>query len=71
MDLLFSRAGRTFTRRDRPLLRWVATDTDWSHGDGDEVRGEIADLALTAAGRSARTERLAGDGVPAIRTWLD
>jgi uncharacterized protein (TIGR03083 family) len=71
MDLLFSRVGRSFTRRDRPSVRWVATDDDWSHGDGDEVRGALADLALTAAGRSARVERLLGDGVPAIHAWLD
>jgi uncharacterized protein (TIGR03083 family) len=70
MDLLFGRVRRAFTRSDRPSLRWVATDDEWSHGDGDEVRGALADLALTAAGRRARIERLAGDGVPAIRTWL-
>jgi uncharacterized protein (TIGR03083 family) len=71
MDLLFSRVGRSFTRRDRPSLHWVATDDDWSHGDGHEVRGALADLALTAAGRSARIECLSGNGVQAIRNWLD
>lgn len=70
MDLLFSRAGRSFTRGGRPSLRWVATDDDWSQGDGREVRGTLADLALTAAGRRARIDRLEGDGLPAIRTWL-
>jgi uncharacterized protein (TIGR03083 family) len=70
MGLLLSRTGRSFTSRGRPRIRWVATDHDWSQGEGGEVRGALADLALTAAGRSARLERLEGEGVPSIRAWL-
>ncbi len=70
MGLLSSRAGRSFARKGRPQVRWVATDHDWSHGEGGNVRGALADLALTAGGRSARLERLEGEGVPSIRAWL-
>ena len=70
LDLLFRRLGRSFTRDDRPDVRWVATDHEWSHGTGAEVRGTMSDLALTAAGRPARLDRLEGDGVAPLRSWL-
>ena len=60
LSLLFSRVGRSFTRRDRPTVRWAANDKAWSTGNGPEVRGNMADLALAAAGRSARLDRLDG-----------
>lgn len=69
MDLLFSPARRPFTRRRRPAVRWVATDHPWAHGEGEEVRGDIADLALAAAGRGARLDRLDGEGLPKLRAW--
>lgn len=71
LELLFSRVGRSFTRRDRPEARWVATDHSWVHGNGPEVRGTMEDLALTAAGRGARINDLQGEGVAALRDWLD
>jgi uncharacterized protein (TIGR03083 family) len=70
LDLLFSRFRRSFTSRGRPNVRWTAEDHAWSHGDGPEVRGAMQDLALTAAGRAARIDRLSGDGVAAVRAWL-
>ena len=39
-------------------LRLVATDIDWSAGQGTEIRGPIADLLLLLTGRS--TSRLSG-----------
>jgi len=71
MELLFSRAGRSFARPGRPAIHWTATDQDWSHGEGQTVRGNIADLALTAAGRDARLDGLEGEGVPLLRAWLN
>lgn len=71
LDLLFSRVGRAFSTGGRPGLRWMATDREWSHGDGPLVRGTVADLALTAAGRGARIDHLDGDGVSLARAWLD
>ena len=70
MGLLLSRAGRAFAGTGRPTVRWVATDHDWSQGQGREVTGMLEDLTLTAGGRSARVGQLEGDGVPSIRTWL-
>lgn len=45
MELLSGRFGRSFSRPYRPAVRWVATDHDWSSGEGPEVHGEMADLA--------------------------
>jgi uncharacterized protein (TIGR03083 family) len=70
LGLLFSRIGRAFTSEGRPTVRWVAVDHEWSRGDGPDVRGTMADLALTAAGRMARVQNLHGDGVPIVRDWL-
>ncbi len=68
--LLFGRAGKTLGRSGRPAVRWTATDHEWSHGDGPIVRGTMADLTLTVAGRGARLDHLEGEGVPSVRTWL-
>ncbi|HEY1176036.1 MAG TPA: maleylpyruvate isomerase family mycothiol-dependent enzyme, partial [Phytomonospora sp.] len=46
-------------------VRLVATDCDWTHGDGVELRGPIADLMLTATGRRAGLAALEG---PALET---
>lgn len=43
-------------------LRLTATDVDWSHGEGPELRGPIAALLLTAAGRPALRDQLTGPG---------
>ena len=44
-------------------LRLAATDTDWSHGDGAEVRGPGASLALAMTGRPNGLADLDGEGV--------
>ncbi|MGY1856045.1 maleylpyruvate isomerase family mycothiol-dependent enzyme [Modestobacter sp. SYSU DS0290] len=43
-------------------LRLVATDLDWSAGDGAEVRGRGVDLLLAACGRGAVLPELDGPG---------
>ena len=70
LGLLFGPFGRSFTSKGRPAVRWVAVDHQWSHGNGPDVRGTMADLALTAAGRGARVPHLDGDGVAIIEDWL-
>ncbi|MDX6261566.1 MAG: hypothetical protein QOH84_3254 [Kribbellaceae bacterium] len=51
-----------FKARKRLIgLRLVASDIDWSVGDGAEIRGPIADLLLLLSGRPA--VRLSGAGV--------
>lgn len=44
-----------------------ATDTDWSHGSGPEVRGPLLSLLLAGSGRRAALDDLAGDGVGVLR----
>ena len=56
--------------RGRPVLHWVATDVAWQHGSGDEARGTVADLMLTASGRGARIHALTGAGQPALAEWV-
>jgi uncharacterized protein (TIGR03083 family) len=46
-------------------LRLVASDIDWSVGDGAEVHGPIADLLLLLSGR--RPARLSGAGVERLQ----
>lgn len=43
-------------------LRLVATDLDWQHGDGPEVRGTGEALLLAMTGRPAVISELAGPG---------
>ncbi len=70
MGLILGLAGRAVLGSRPPAVRWVATDLDWRHGDGDEVRGAMADLALAAAGRRARIDHLDGYGVEVLWAWL-
>lgn len=49
-------------------LRLVATDADWSHGDGDrEVRGPSGDLLLVTTGHPSGLAALEGPGVDELR----
>ncbi|MDP8928313.1 MAG: maleylpyruvate isomerase family mycothiol-dependent enzyme [Actinomycetota bacterium] len=47
-------------------LRLVATDVDWSHGDGPEVTGPGESLLLAIAGRDVSLGELSGDGLAAM-----
>ena len=48
-------------------LRLVATDEDWSHGEGPDVRGSLLDLLVAATGRGVACDGLTGDGVATLR----
>lgn len=51
-------------RRRFEGLRFVATDAQWSAGEGPrEIQGPVGDLLLLATGRSAGLDRLTGTGV--------
>jgi hypothetical protein len=65
-----AKARRGFVSKRLPSLRYVATDLDWSHGDGEALTGPAKALGLTLAGRPARLEELSGPGTAAIRSWL-
>lgn len=51
-------------------LRLVATDIEWSHGDGPEVTGPADALVLTLSGRRVALGELAGPGVATLATRL-
>ena len=72
LDLLVSPKGsRAFAPKGRPSVTLAATDLDWQHGEGPEVTGEAADLALAVSGRTVRIDALDGPGAGAIAEWLD
>jgi uncharacterized protein (TIGR03083 family) len=48
-------------------LRFTASDIDWTHGVGSEVRGPILSLVLAMTGRSAALADLTGAGVASLR----
>lgn len=51
------------TKRTVAGLRLVATDVDWAHGDGPELRGPGEALVVAAGGRAVALAELTGDGV--------
>ncbi|MGS0688350.1 maleylpyruvate isomerase family mycothiol-dependent enzyme [Nakamurella sp. GG22] len=55
--------ARVFADLDHHGLRFVATDADWSAGDGEEVRGPLLSIVLVLAGRPVGAEHLEGSGV--------
>jgi uncharacterized protein (TIGR03083 family) len=61
--LVMPKARRGFVSRSVQDFHLVASDVDWAHGTGDEVRGPAVALALAMMGRRARWEDLAGPGV--------
>jgi uncharacterized protein (TIGR03083 family) len=48
-------------------LTFQATDTDWSAGEGPEVKGPALSLLLAITGRKAALGDLSGDGVATLR----
>lgn len=51
-------------------VQMIATDTDWSHGSGPEVRGPILSLVLAMTGRVVAVSDLTGDGVPTLQAKM-
>jgi hypothetical protein len=49
-------------------LRLVASDMDWTHGDGPEVTGSAEALVMLMAGRLAVLGDLTGEGRPTPAT---
>lgn len=56
-----------YPRRAMKGLRLVATDIDWTHGAGPEVRGTGEALMLAVAGRGVVLGELRGDGVELLQ----
>lgn len=57
-------------RRRLSGLRFTATDTAWSVGDGAEVRGPIAALLMAVTLRPAGLAALSGEGLAELRRRL-
>ena len=53
-------------RRRIAGVRLVATDSDWMHGDGPEVRGTAEALLLLLYGRAPRADELVGPGAQVL-----
>jgi len=51
-------------------LRLVATDVEWSEGQGPEVSGPGEAILLAASGRPVALEELSGEGLGTLRTRL-
>jgi uncharacterized protein (TIGR03083 family) len=59
--------SRAFRARSRLSgLRLVATDVDWSVGEGHRVEGPVEALLLLLTGRTAALDRLSGPGVARV-----
>lgn len=65
-----AKAARSFGAPSTGDLRLVATDADWSRGEGPEVTGRALDLLLVLSGRSVALERLDGAGLGTLTERL-
>ncbi|WP_350276944.1 maleylpyruvate isomerase family mycothiol-dependent enzyme [Kribbella sp. HUAS MG21] len=69
-----SRSGRRKSKVFQPLpyagLRLVATDLDWSVGDGPELRGPVLSLLLLLTGRRVVLPQLEGPGAQSLQQTL-
>jgi len=69
-----TRKGRWLARVFRPVpfqsYRMSATDTEWSVGEGPEIRGPILAIVLLLSGRTAGYTDLAGPGAAALGATL-
>ena len=69
-----TRIGRlkatVFAHLDHRGLRFLATEADWSAGEGDEVRGPLLSIVLVLTGRPAGTDALKGPGTSRLRQRL-
>lgn len=52
-------------------LRLVASDLDWTSGDGPEVRGSGEALLMAVAGRHGIVDELTGPGQPQLQQRID
>jgi uncharacterized protein (TIGR03083 family) len=51
-------------------LRLVATDVDWSHGEGAEVSGPLVSLLMAVSGRGGALDDLTGPGLDRLEGAL-
>jgi uncharacterized protein (TIGR03083 family) len=68
LDVAPTLGGFVGARTRAAGLRLVASDLDWSHGDGPEVLGTGEAILLGVCGRPVAVEELTGPGVEQLRT---
>ena len=51
-------------------VKLVATDTDWSHGEGPEAKGPMMAIVMVMAGRKAALADLSGEGVATLQNAM-
>lgn len=51
-------------------LKLTASDNEWVHGDGPEVRGPFPSILIALTGRKAGLADLSGDGLAALTQRL-
>lgn len=56
-----------WARRRLRSFRLVATDTDWTAGEGSIIEGPVAALLLLLTGRTALLDQLTGPGAAKLR----
>lgn len=61
---------KVFADLDHRGLRFVATDADWSVGDGEEVHGPLLSIVLVLTGRPAGADAMDGPGTSGLRQRL-
>ncbi|GAA3467515.1 maleylpyruvate isomerase family mycothiol-dependent enzyme [Nonomuraea roseola] len=69
-DHIWNRGFPFFPQRRFRGLRLVATDVDWSVGEGEVVRGSIQALLLLVGGRPAALPDLSGAGTAGLTARL-
>ena len=62
--------ARVFRPVPYQSYRLIATDTEWSVGEGPEIRGPILAIVLLLTGRTAGHADLAGPGAAALGATL-
>ena len=67
LDVAPTLGGFVRSKQRAAGLRLVATDVDWSHGDGPEVKGPGEAVLLALTGRTASLPELAGEGLDTLR----
>ena len=74
LDSCVTRYGTIFIvgrlHRVTKRLHLEATDLDWSHGSGPDVRGTAEALLMAIAARPAALDNLRGEGVATMASRL-
>ena len=70
LDAMPTIGGFVGAKKRMAGLRWVASDVDWTWGDGPEVRGPAEALILVASGRPGPLDELTGEGVAELASRL-